>query len=188
MSQENMKAITSMELGFEHEKQLLNKKIKFEKDLAKIKVKNQIKIDSLIAFSILTILSIMVFFKVKAKQKDKEKLFLIKELNKLKSEVVINIRNRNTGELLNIPALNKTIIEEKIDANLNKTDWSILIKLYEDPGITNNDIAKSIHLSVAGVRSSLKKMYSLFDIYEESNNNRRILLVIEAAKISENKN
>lgn len=187
MSLENIKAIASLELNFEHEKQLLNKKIEFEKGVAEIKVKNQIIVDALIAISVATILTLIVFFRIKAKRREKEKVSLLEELNKLKNEVLLRVRSKNSDQFLKADALDKIRIEEEINASLNKTDWSILLKLYEDPAITNNEIAESVFLSVAGVRSSLKKMYSLFDITEESNNNRRILLVIEAAKLSGSK-
>ncbi len=157
MSLENMKAMAGLELTFEHEKQLLNKKIEFEKGVAAIKVKNQIIIDTLIAISVITILTMILFFRIKNKQREKEKALLLDELNKLKNEVVLKARSKNSDEFLNSDALDKIRIEDNINASLNKTDWNILLKLYEDPAITNNEIAEAIFLSVAGVRSSLKR-------------------------------
>ena len=91
-----------------------------------------------------------------------------------------------SDRITNKETLNKKIIESKIDFQLNTTDWNILNSLYNYPEISNVDIASEISLSVHGVRSSLKKMYNLFDI-NQSVRDQRILLVIEATRLSSNK-
>ena len=81
------------------------------------------------------------------------------------------------------PKLNKQLIEAAANGSLNESDWKILNTLYQTPGINNKGIATNVALSVDGVRSSLRKMYRLFDI-PKSQKNQRIALVIIAINIS----
>ena len=84
------------------------------------------------------------------------------------------------------PKLNKGLILAAADGSLNDSDWKILNVLYESPGINNREISKKVSLSVDGVRSSLRKMYRLFDI-PKSKKNQRIALVVIAINISNSK-
>ncbi len=81
------------------------------------------------------------------------------------------------------PKLKKDMILAAADGNLNDSDWKILNALYESPGINNREISNKVALSIDGVRSSLRKMYRLFDI-PKSQKNQRIALVVIAINIS----
>ena len=80
-------------------------------------------------------------------------------------------------------ALKREKIESSISTKLNDSDWKILSQLLENPAITNREIAELVSLSFEGVRSSLKKMYRVFDI-QKSGENQKISLIIKATRIS----
>jgi len=65
---------------------------------------------------------------------------------------------------------------------LNETDWKVLNILLDDPAIANKNLAEKAFLSVAGVGSSLRRMYVSFDIGESKY--MKITLLLEAVKLS----
>lgn len=81
--------------------------------------------------------------------------------------------------------INRENVNDKTESRLNETDWNVLDVLYQNPIAANKQIAIKVFLSVEGVRSSLKKMYKLFDI-QKSTENQKIALVIKVMKISSN--
>ena len=68
------------------------------------------------------------------------------------------------GEEAKIHPLDKDKIESQINAKLNDSDWAIIMALYEEPAIDNRLLSEKVFLSYEGVRSSLKKMYGLFEL------------------------
>ena len=79
--------------------------------------------------------------------------------------------------------INRNKVNSAIESKLNETDWKVLDILYQNPIATNKQIAGKIYLSVEGVRSSLKKMYRLYNI-QQSAENQKIALTIAVMKIS----
>ena len=132
---------------------------------------------------VLTIIGILL--KIKSIKIKSEKDYLLKEIQILKSVAVINIKS-STETTLN-EQLNRDAINRSIEGTLNDTDWNILTLLSQNPTINNREISEQISLSFEGVRSSLKKMYRVFDI-KNTTENQRIALVIEAIRISSNNN
>lgn len=79
----------------------------------------------------------------------------------------------------NAQVLNKDTLQRMLGGKLNDTDWSLLLVLLEDPNASNKILAERISISHEGVRSSLKKMYRLFQI-EEKVTNKKMALIIKA--------
>ncbi len=78
------------------------------------------------------------------------------------------------------------LVREKIDKSINRklndTDWNVLNILLKDPDISNKEIAERAFMSVDGIGSSLRRMYSYFDIKESKY--KKISLLKEAIKAS----
>ncbi len=79
--------------------------------------------------------------------------------------------------------LQKEKIEVAIGSKLGASAWEILQILADNPTMGNQEIAEQIFLSVEGVSSSLRRMYTTFGV--RSTRNKRIALVIEAIRLSE---
>lgn len=136
-----------------------------------------------VGFVLLLILLTFYFGRRLLKRKQ-ERNSLMDELQNLQTSSLENREPNPQPEQkeLGIKTLNKERIELAIGAKLNDTDWKILNALLNNPMITNRDIAQMIHLSIPGVRSSLQKMYRLFEINGNSSN-RRIALLLAAARL-----
>lgn len=83
--------------------------------------------------------------------------------------------------------INRIVVQEAIDFNLNETDWAILDALYENLGLTNKELAEEVGLGFEGVRSSLKKMYRDFQV-EGSKHKLKSILIDKVKRISESSN
>jgi hypothetical protein len=142
---------------------------------------NKIKTILLIIIVMFLISSyIILYFKKLKRQINTEKL--VEELRVLKIKTAIKDRVSNIDNLEKIE-LNKDEIEKKTNTKLNQTDWKILNILSETPTITNKLLAEKLYLSVPGIRSSLSKMYAVFNI-DPGYRDKRLLLIIEATKLS----
>lgn len=137
--------------------------------------------------SCMLLLCIVVFYYTRGLLKKKQERILlmnqIEGLKKVASERDTQPAPKLELKELGTQTLNKVKIEAAIDAKLNKTDWKILNALVKSPAVSNKEIAETIFLSIPGVRSSLQKMYRLFDI-DGNTGNRRIALVLAAIQAS----
>ena len=94
-------------------------------------------------------------------------------------------RERNSSLLAASPGkggLNRENIEASLGRSLNKTDWTVLGILHEDPLVPNKKIADLAHLSVEGISSSLRRMYTYFEI--GNTKYKKLALILEATKRS----
>ena len=66
---------------------------------------------------------------------------------------------------------------------MNKTDWTTLQLLLDNPTIMNKEIAEKSMLSVDGIGSSLRRMYDYFEI--RNTKYKKIALLNKVIKISE---
>ncbi len=106
----------------------------------------------------------------------KERENLLKEIKLLQLEP--SILDLGSHE----ETLDRGKIQGSIDAVLNDTDWNVIRALYNNPTISNQELASEISLSVGGARSSLSKMYQLFDV--KTGRNQRMLLIMKAINLS----
>ena len=82
--------------------------------------------------------------------------------------------------------LDKEKLEKTIQKRLNDSDWKILTLLFENPLLTNREIADAIPLSYEGTSSSLRKMYKLFNLNVKKNH--KMNLILKATRISQGLN
>lgn len=164
---------------FENEKEI--EKIKKDKEKSVVKIyKNNVV---LIVVAIVLLLSgvwMFLLFRKRIKVHDQKKKFLMTEISRLRK--LQDIKNSTDGKKSkDLDQTHKTFIESVIQAKFNTSDWKISNCLYHSPGLTNPEIANKVNLSVDGVKSSLKKMYRLFDI--ETGKNMKLNLVLRISQI-----
>jgi tetratricopeptide (TPR) repeat protein len=106
-----------------------------------------------------------------------DNLVLNSETEQLKPDQFNNLAvNSNEFQLV------REKIEATINRKLNATDWSVLNILLKEPDISNKEIAEKTFMSVDGIGSSLRRMYTYFDLKESKY--KKISLVMEAIKAS----
>lgn len=127
-------------------------------------------------------LLILVALVLRNRKNRNEQIKLLAEIENLKEQGIA----LNTSELAKTKdiSLNKEKIEKSIVAKLNETDWKIINQIIKNPSISNNELSELVSLSVEGTRSSLKKMYRLFDI--PTSRTMKLNLVIKLIRLTEN--
>jgi tetratricopeptide (TPR) repeat protein len=139
--------------------------------------KNKEKTYGIIAFCILLISFVLIYYRKTVLDNRKKRDELLEEIKKLKNNEVNNlVVNPNEFELV------RDKIEKSIDKKLNDTDWNVLNILLKEPDISNKEIAEKVFLSLDGIGSSLRRMYLYFDIKESKY--KKISLITEAIKAS----
>ena len=176
---ETQRHVIRQEFKYQYEKQVALSKADFIKQQKLDRLSRQNERYVIIGTFSLILILFGVYLRIRFIRKQAEKEILLQEIKFLKTETVIK-RVVNSNELMQ---LDKSKIDMNIEGSLNPSDWKILNVLYSNPVISNKEIAAQVSLSIDGVRSSLRKMYRLFDI-QKSNENQRIALVIKATKIS----
>ncbi len=110
----------------------------------------------------------------------KKKSDLFREIEELKEKMLSNQITIGNDEV-KPNLLSRDKVSAAIDGKLNDTDWKILNLLITDPFMSNRDIAESVSLSMDGAGSSLRKMYSLFELQDEKN--KKVALVRKSITI-----
>jgi DNA-binding NarL/FixJ family response regulator len=116
---------------------------------------------------------------IKTREKQKE---LIDKIAVLEEKIAKQAANKPTPEKKET-SLDKAKIEKAIDTKIGTSSWGILKLMNEKPSISNKEIARQVSLSVEGVSSSLRRMYTSFGV--KASNNKRIALVMKARYLSE---
>lgn len=132
---------------------------------------------------ILSSIVVLIYLRFKNLKEKLEKRTLLNQLDKLKSAVVKDLVLADEPHAAHSPAIDRLGIEKSLSVKLNDTDWAILLELYQTPMLTNKDLAQQVNKSFEGVRSSLKKMYRLFDL-NQTTGNRKAALIIKAIELS----
>ncbi|PCI98145.1 MAG: hypothetical protein COB15_06520 [Flavobacteriales bacterium] len=175
----------------EARQEVIHQEYKYEYDKKKIADEKQQEIDRLenqqertvtifVFILILVLLGSIFYHKQRRLIGDKE--FLLSEIEFLKENAYSNVLA--TDKESTVLELNKTAIEKQINAKLNQTDWGILNVIYQNPTISNKEIAEEVSLSIDGVSSSLKKMYSHFNFTSAKRSQKKLELVVAAARYS----
>jgi ABC-type antimicrobial peptide transport system permease subunit len=111
-----------------------------------------------IGFGAVVALLVLFILRMRAAQ-EKKRQQLLDEIESLKS---------SDSHLL-APAcesLNRGHLEKAIGRTLNQTDWNVLNLLFDNPTMTNANLAERAFLSIDGIGSSLRRMYGYFNITE----------------------
>ena len=166
---------------YEKEKELDKLQMKSEGALSSMTKKYSSKIYIILTSIIITVISFLFIIWVKSRKQKKEKEAFLKEIDKLKLQLDSNVES-NTELIKGDLPFSKDEINVASGNKLNETDLGILVVLYKDPSISNRMIASEVNLSIEGVRSSLKKMYRLFDI--ELPKNKKLALILKVIRLS----
>ncbi|MBL4668147.1 MAG: tetratricopeptide repeat protein [Flavobacteriales bacterium] len=179
---EAQRQVIRQEFEYQYEKQVAIDKVAYLKQQKLDALTLQYERYIIAGGFVLLLILVSVFLRIRFIKRLAEKKLLLQEIKLLKTETVIK-KAVNSSESNKQFELDKSKIEISIGASLNQSDWKILTTLYLNPVISNKEISAQVFLSIAGVRSSLGKLYRLFDI-QKTNENQRISLVIKATKIS----
>lgn len=161
----------------EYEQKLQQNKAINEKENAIVKLTYTYKIYFVISIIIVLVILFVYAFRTKNIKTRKELDALLLEINTLKRKEQLNIMvNASDFEL------NKEKIQSSINRKLNKTDWSVLNVLLQNPEASNKQIAEEVFLSIDGIGSSLRRMYQFFDLKQTKY--KKVLLIKRAIEIS----
>jgi tetratricopeptide (TPR) repeat protein len=148
-----------------------------EKENAIVKLTYTYRIYFVLSLSILLIFLFAYIFRMKNKKTRDELDSLLAEINNLKRKEKLNLLvDASNFEL------NKEKIQASINRKLNKTDWSVLNVLLQNPEASNKEISEKVFLSIDGIGSSLRRMYQFFDLKETKY--KKVLLIKRAIEIS----
>ncbi len=178
--QENQLVVVREELKSDYEQKLLETKYQNEEAKTKLQLRHLRRVFAIILGSLLLIgvISFVARQRILAQKQEQEKL--LSEIERLK-------RKRKPKGVTLYPSkfqLDRSKIEQSTQRKLNETDWNVLNILLDDPVISNKGIAEKAFMTVDGIGSSLRRMYSSFDIKESKY--KKISLLMEAIKISNN--
>lgn len=135
-----------------------------------------------IAIVLVILLFIVCFFIRRFSKAKNERDFLLRQIAEIKTRgVALSVSEPGNRKDLE---LDKIKIEMAIESKLGESAWMILNLIFEDPSVSNKDIADKVSLSIEGVSSSLRRMYTIFDITTPSN--KKIALIMKASEISSN--
>ncbi|MEL7534849.1 MAG: AsnC family protein, partial [Bacteroidota bacterium] len=132
---------------------------------------------TLIVIALVLIALVLLYARTRNLAHRKEQAGLLDEIERLKNLGKSSALMQSKGF-----QLDRGKVESAIDRPLNETDWKVLNLLLDDPVISNKEIAQQAFMSVDGIGSSLRRMYSAFEIKESRY--KKISLLIEAIKIS----
>ena len=169
-------AVIREAVKYEFELELFETKLKSEKEKSNLKITQVWRNILVVSISIIAIVTIIIFFRIKNIRMLKKRDELLNELKELKAS-----KNSNLVMNTNAFALNRERIEASIDRKLNETDWKVLHILLDDPLITNKEIADKAFLSEDGIGSSLRRMYEYFDVKDTKY--KKIALLMNSIKL-----
>ena len=163
----------------EYEQKLQQNKAINQKENAIVKLTYTYRIYFVISIIIVLVILFVYAFRTKNIKTRKELDALLLEINSLKrKEKLTLLVDASNFEL------NKEKIQTSINRKLNKTDWSVLNVLLQNPEASNKEISEKVFLSIDGIGSSLRRMYLFFDLKQTKY--KKVLLIKKAIEISNN--
>jgi len=181
-SQEQIQSIARSEAKYAYEKKELEDRVTFEQKLAQSRLSAQRQLFFLLGVIVLLVAGGALYMynrKVEYQAERAEALLKISQLRESVAKQALSASG--VGEK---PILRKEKIEAAIASKLGETSWNILQLLAEAPTISNQQIAESLFLSEEGVSSSLRRMYSIFDIQSGNSKNHKIALLSKVVELS----
>ncbi len=175
--EKNSYAVVRESIKTDYELRLYESKIESEKQKTEMEVRQLKKTFGIVSISVIIISLLSFYFLSMNRRNKKRRVLLLEEINNLKQKTSKEfVVNPNKFEL------SREKIETRLARNLNETDWKVLSILFDDPVITNKEIAEKAFMSVDGIGSSLRRMYEYFEIKESKY--KKISLLLEAIKVS----
>ena len=161
----------------QYEQKLQQNKSINEKENAIVKLTYTYRIYFVISITTLLVILFVYIFRTKSVKTRKELDALLLKINALKRKEKLNLLvDASNFEL------NKEKIQASINRKLNKTDWSVLNVLLNNPEASNKEISEKVFLSIDGIGSSLRRMYQFFELKETKY--KKVLLIKRAIEIS----
>lgn len=179
-----MRAVMQQEIANQYKKKETEDQIAFILQQEADKLVYQRRLFLLIGLFALLLWLVATYFRIRAIKRRTEVELLLKEIETIKAETTTK---KAIGGGISSSAraeIDREKIEAAVDGTINQSDWKILNALFQNPGLSNREIANTVSLSIDGVRSSLRKLYRLFEIEKSSNQNQRIALILKASRIS----
>ena len=177
--EKNNIALVRQAIKSEYDLKLFNNQLENDKKQAQLKLKQLKDLYFLIFIGSVIVMVIIVLTGYRINNYRNQKKVLLKEIDKLKTTHISSISNNDVGF-----NLDRSRIEKHINREINKTDWSVLNVLLENPLALNQEIADKVFLSIDGVGSSLRRMYEYFDIKETKY--KKVSLILRVIKLSKN--
>jgi len=180
LSVQNQKAILSHEYKIKSKEEILKNQIVYEQKLRETQLHSQRNLFLIIGFVLLVGIVTGLYIRDRHRRILQKRNQLIQKVEKLKGKLATqSVSSVKKRKELN---LNKAKIEAAIDNKIGESSWLILNLIFENPSISNKDIAEKVSLSVEGVSSSLRRMYTAFGI--KSKGNKKVTLLMRAVTIS----
>lgn len=129
----------------------------------------------------ITILYFVFYIKKRKKQNMAERKKLLLQIKVLKEKLISQTVSSPLNDKKAL-SLDKSKIEKAINSKLGESSWMILNLIFNNPSISNKEIAAAVSLSLEGVSSSLRRMYQAFGI--TSSSNKKITLIMTATRFS----
>ncbi len=163
----------------QYEQKIQQNKSINEKENAILKLTYTYRIYFVLSLSILLVILLVYVFRMKNKKARAELDSLLAEIDTLKRKEKLKLLvDASNFEL------SKEKIQKSINRKLNKTDWSVLNVLLQNPEASNKEISEKVFLSIDGIGSSLRRMYQFFDLKQTKY--KKVLLIKKAIEISNN--
>ena len=178
-SEKNKTLIVKETIKKNYEKKLQQNKAISDKEKALVKVTYEYRVYIIISLTIFLIVLFGFIIRVKNLNNRKKLDSLLSEISTLKRKEKLNLLVDSSNF-----ELNQHKIEATINRKLNKTDWSVLNVLLNNPEARNKEISEKVFLSIDGIGSSLRRMYSFFKLKETKY--KKVLLIKKAIEISNN--
>ncbi|MFK8161802.1 MAG: tetratricopeptide repeat protein [Lewinella sp.] len=181
-SEKNERAVYEIEARYFYEKQKLQDQNAFDQEMAKQELESQARFYLLLGALALLIVASVVVFQVRQNRSEKEKTTLLHEMELIKERVAVqSVSVEGVRQELQLA---RDKIEASIGKPLGDSSWNILNAIFENPSISNRDIAEKVFLSVEGVSSSLRRMYRSFGVSSNNSKNLKVALIARVVKIS----
>lgn len=164
-----------------YEKKLEEISLNFEKEIKTHQKWNENLILLFLGAITLAIFAVGFFMKNWKKSNLREKEKLGKQIEDLKKKLSAQSVATSKKDKKSF-SLDKEKLEKAINNRLGESSWKILNLIFENPSISNKEIAEQVSLSVEGVSSSLRRMYQAFEINTSSN--KKITLIMKATRLS----
>jgi len=181
-SQKQLQSIARSEAKYQYEKKQLEDRIVFDKELAQTRLTGQRRLFLLLSVIVVLLAGGLFYIYTRDVKYQVERAEALLKISHLRESVAKQALS--TSGVKGNPILNKEKIEAAIASRLGDTSWNILQLLAKSPTISNYEIAESLFLSEEGISSSLRRMYSAFNIQSSSSKNHKIALLTKVIELS----
>ncbi|MBC6992581.1 tetratricopeptide repeat protein [Neolewinella lacunae] len=181
-SEQNRKSLFENEAKYAYEKQKLLHQLAFEDQLAQQRLKARTASFTLLAVAVLLVILFVTILNHRQVRSAREKVKLQHELELVKERVAA--QSVSVAGVRKELELDREALESFLGKPLGESSWNILCAIFENPSISNREIADKVFLSLEGVSSSLRRMYQSFEVTSDSSQNLKVALLTKIVKVS----